>query len=587
MSEHYSEQRLSHILNEKVKRNCFSLIVQFRAISRDSCYHISFLFSLNYLLKFPNCYQVILNMQIRKSDKISEALRNEGNKLYGEKRFYHAMLKYNESLCHTPLTSVNLGLAYANRSAIYFELRLYEKCLKNIKLAIDHNYPCEKLNVLNHREEKCNEMKHQKLAIINPWNFFKLTYKSHKKLHGVADCLQVRINEKYGKHIITTKPLHVGDIIAIEKPFCSVLLSESKFLKVDKENKFQRCRNCLKDNQLDLIPCSGCCEVMFCSDKCHQEANERFHKYECPVMNLLLKSGSVNIALQIFFIALSACDGSIENLQNFMLETENTNSTVFDYNFSQDSFVSNTKNYLKCLTSLTRSQRKFCIQAHDDILSTHPQLKNMWNENQEFIRNFIQKQCQINDQYFHGIFGGSLTKTGNENLDFFSTHQKSIGSGWFPFCSLINHSCAPNVTRVSVEGKVVLVVCRPIAEGSQLFDCYKANFNKQPKSSRQMTLLKEFNFTCDCEACDKNYPAPPILPIKDIKIVKFGKKTEEEIVNLKGGQSLKRYHDCCEVIDKNHDQNFPSLELSLLQMCQAMYQLKQNHLISQIRMSPG
>lgn len=212
---------------------------------------------------------------------------------------------------------------------------------------------------------------------------------------------------------------------------------------------------------------------MFCSQKCREEAFEMFHKFECPVMSKLLKSGSVNIALRIFFIALSAC-GSIDNLRSFMNEIESSPSNVFDFDFSDETDGKAIKNYLACLNSLTRSSRNFPLQVHSEILRNHPELKEIWTANESFIKMFLLRQCQINDLYFHGIFSGSLKKSATQDPSLiFKDLQQSISSGWFPFCSLINHSCAPNVERIYVEGKVALVACRPIASGSQLFDCYK------------------------------------------------------------------------------------------------------------------
>lgn len=213
---------------------------------------------------------------------------------------------------------------------------------------------------------------------------------------------------------------------------------------------------------------------MFCSHECQQNALKRFHRYECPVMSLLVKSGSVNIALRILFISLSTFGGSIEKLENFMNENENLVSTVFDFDFSDKNSEENPRNYLKCLSSLSKSTKSFSLQSHEEILCNHPELKSVWTSHEKFIRNFLQRQCQINDLYFHGIFSGSLKlNPSNNSSTTFRDLQRSIGSGWFPFCSLINHSCAPNVVRVYVEGRVVLIACRPIEKGSQLFDCYK------------------------------------------------------------------------------------------------------------------
>jgi SET and MYND domain-containing protein 4 len=190
-------------------------------------------------------------------------------------------------------------------------------------------------------------------------------------------------------------------------------------------------------------------------------------------MSSLLKSGSVHIALRIFYISLSAFNGSIEKLQEFIEENEKTNSTVFDFDFSTGS-PEEAINYLKCLASLSRSTKVFPLYSYEEILSNHPEMKNIWQTHKTFIKEFLLRICQTNDLYFHGIFSGSLKRnTSDDQVSALKSLQQSIGTGWFPFCSLINHSCSPNVIRMYVEGQVALIVCRPIENGSQLFDCYK------------------------------------------------------------------------------------------------------------------
>lgn len=197
-----------------------------------------------------------------KSDQTAAALRTEGNKFYSERKFFDALLKYNESLCHAARESESLGVAYANRSAVYVEMRLFSKALSNIDLARANRYPTENLDVLNKRSEKCLALMTQQSKVVEP-SFFKLTQKPNKKLPFVSSCLELRVNDKFGKHIVTKQSVKVGDILAIERPFCSVLISESQFVNVDRTNKYQRCGLCLIDNQLDLIPCEDCCEGEF------------------------------------------------------------------------------------------------------------------------------------------------------------------------------------------------------------------------------------------------------------------------------------------------------------------------------------
>lgn len=194
----------------------------------------------------------------KKSDKIAETLRKEGNDSYSQRRFIDAFVKYNASLCYSPVGSENLGHAFANRSAACFEIKNYKECIENIKLAKIHNYPEKNYKTLNLREEKCKEILGKKKEKMSKWNFFKLSSEANKNHPQIASILELRNNEKFGRHIITNKDILAGSILAIEKPFVSVLLSQSQHVEVDANNKYQRCSYCLKDNILKLDPCTGC-----------------------------------------------------------------------------------------------------------------------------------------------------------------------------------------------------------------------------------------------------------------------------------------------------------------------------------------
>lgn len=212
---------------------------------------------------------------------------------------------------------------------------------------------------------------------------------------------------------------------------------------------------------------------MFCSNECYQKSQQRYHQYECSVIEKLLKSGSVHITLRIFFIALSTFVGSIEKLKDFMNQMKNESSSIFDLDLrNQNNEID--KKLLLSLLSLIKSQKIFPLQMHEEIIKNHPILKVIWNKNQDFIKQFLLQLCQISDLNFHGIFSGTSQNIQTQNPStLFQNLQQSIGSGSFLFASMINHSCANNVVRICVEGNIIYVVCRPISKGAQLFDCYK------------------------------------------------------------------------------------------------------------------
>ena len=312
---------------------------------------------------------------------------------------------------------------------------------------------------------------------------------------------------------------------------------------------------------------------MYCSEECKDSANRKYHDYECEIMGSIQYSGTLHMSLRSFFLALSLFDKSINKMEQQLEQLKNSTSTVFDFNFSKYNNPDNDMNLLLAAFCLCRSNKLFPLEAQESILKKHSALKDIWKTHETFIRNFLLRHAQISDSNFHGIYACRLKKKDLTNMNSFAIFnelQETIGSACFPFLSLINHSCAPNVIRTNVEGKVVIIVLRSIAAGDQLFDCYSANFNTHPRTERQSKLFKEFYFKCECEACTLNFQAPPALKTIDIKVLHYAKKIEDDLINLKQHQLKKKFNDICVAIEKSSP-HFPCCDISLLQKCFAIY----------------
>lgn len=186
-----------------------------------------------------------------KCNEIADKFRDDGNAHWRSGEFHEALVAYNKSLCHAEESSEQLSLAYANRSAVYLAVKMFDKCLENIKLSVDHGYQINKLSKLNEREEKCKKLMNVESPNPDddPWNFFKLSHPANEKIPFIVNCLELREDGKFGRYLVTTTNLRPGDVIAIEEPF---------FKSIDKESVQSRCSNCLKTNKLSLIPCPRC-----------------------------------------------------------------------------------------------------------------------------------------------------------------------------------------------------------------------------------------------------------------------------------------------------------------------------------------
>ena len=184
-----------------------------------------------------------------KSNNAAESSRKKCNEHRDQGEFYEALIACNKSICFAVPSTKALSVAYANRSAVYFKCGLFVECLDNIKLARDNGYPTDKLHKLQAREDKCESLLETGNKKFDIWSFFKLSHPANEKIPFIINCLELREDEKYGRHIVTTQDLKTGDFIAIEEPFC----------KIRAENSiYSRCSSCLKLKNLCLIPCSGC-----------------------------------------------------------------------------------------------------------------------------------------------------------------------------------------------------------------------------------------------------------------------------------------------------------------------------------------
>lgn len=179
----------------------------------------------------------------RMDNNFSTKYRNSGNDFFNKMEFYGALKCYNQSLCLAENDSLNKALAFANRSAVYMEIGEYEKCFENIQLAKDHKYPSTTIEKLNERERKCLAKLAEQKVQPHIQDFSELSHTPNEKIPFIAACLQLRENEKYGRHVITDKKLKVGDIISLEPAFVSCPRSPEPY---------SRCYYCFKSNMMNL-----------------------------------------------------------------------------------------------------------------------------------------------------------------------------------------------------------------------------------------------------------------------------------------------------------------------------------------------
>lgn len=139
-------------------------------------------------------------------------------------------------------------------------------------------------------------------------------------------------------------------------------------------------------------------------------------------------------------------------------------------------------------------------------------------------------------------------------LPYGESSREAFGGGILAFSSLLNHSCYPNVTHVAVEGKVVLIVTRPIKAGEQIFMSFGPMYSTDDISIRKPVLQHLYGFVCDCIACANNYPLKTGLPGTNQKVV-------DATVSTGSIEAISQFRKHCDYINR-HSTLPPTFEVA-------------------------
>ncbi|CAG9788908.1 unnamed protein product [Diatraea saccharalis] len=160
----------------------------------------------------------------RKCETMSNQYRNQGNNAYKQANYQTALESYNKALLSAPKGTNAMSIAYANRSALLYTIKLYQACLKDIEMSIAFDCP-------SHIVEKL--MKRKKLAESNIWKEKLVEEVRFSNRKGFPDfdfprnpeipCASTDIDiimESGLPQVIAAKNIKVGTILAVEQAYC-------------------------------------------------------------------------------------------------------------------------------------------------------------------------------------------------------------------------------------------------------------------------------------------------------------------------------------------------------------------------------
>ncbi|KZC05759.1 SET and MYND domain-containing protein 4 [Dufourea novaeangliae] len=458
-----------------------------------------------FTLKVMLTYDIIPKMcGDTKDAKESEKLREQGNKVFVSKTLTNvtiidALKLYTKSIAYAPYPSEQLALSYANRSAVLLKLHKYKECIQDIDRAIMLMYPDNLRAKLYMRKIEC-------LQALKPPNVEDAVKEAQQcyntEIPCASDAVSLKYNEQYGRHIMAARNINPGEVIAIETPYSLIL---------NPNNVHTHCSNCL-EVCWNNIPCNYCTFTMYCSEECRASEWKKYHDIECSVFPHLLKMDFSKLDLFSLRIAVQAVrDSSIHDLREEVKDVD-SHDDIRTKGFSKDGIFASDQ-YRSILSLVTNTDKR---SVHDLFRRSMDSCFILYfvTTCTSMFGSPLEKDLSVLMQNTDVTFVGSLIlrhqQTIPSNAHSFpeeydmDTNERGIVA--MPFFSLINHSCNPNVLRVSRPKDIVIYAMYPIQECEQIFDNYSYHYALSPKATRRKALFEQYYFICNCIPCQDDWP---------------------------------------------------------------------------------
>lgn len=410
----------------------------------------------------------------QKNNNHSTTYRLEGNKKITDKNWRCAMKWYNLSLRFAEIGSENVSLAYANRSFCFLKLETFDKCVADIEMAIKSNYPKQKMSKLEERRAYCLSQMKKKKQIEQ--GAPKLDFDADENFPGMANVLQLKYNEQFGRHFVAKCDIDVGKVIMVEKAFVTTTVMQPR------ENI---CDTCFK-HMANFIACQRCTFGLFCDEIC---AKDCMHILRCG------RSSKDDECLVEFALRSIVCAFDIlpnaNSLMHFVENVIQDKKKTNDVPYSIGDMESKYRMFLKLNLWLGTLKEEDLIGRAQDmfaILMEFPKIKAEFSAKNK--NRFLMHLCVL-----------------HAYIVFCNAFKNPLTGGIFLLRNHFNHSCAPNLLSSSYENKSICITSRRVKKGDQLFISYGQMYWFHSHSERQQCLSNDFGFQCECEKCEnKNWP---------------------------------------------------------------------------------
>jgi SET and MYND domain-containing protein 4 len=483
-----------------------------------------------------------------KNQEISKKFRLEGNDYFKKKYDQIAFDKYTLSIIYAPIDSDEIILALSNRSAVFFELKLYEYCLDDLneikilnngyylesnKLKLLFREACcwyylnniDKYNCifnyfksleepLDEYHRKLNKIINQNIDLVisteNNDNIDALKIDQPNPLYpSMINLIDIKMTKEQGRFCVVKpdRDIQAGEILFIEKPYCAILLPE--FADCYCDHCFKLIANDTNFLYLNIYTCDYCTNALFCSKQCKIVSLAASHKYECKnIKNILQDLGISHLAYKII------ASTNIDNLRRhaaISLNDDNEQEIIETYTRSlkiESNFTTN--GYSSVFYLISNSNQAHINDSFSYSLTAILLANYFVNCNKSLNKSDIRIIGSLILRHIKQIIcnAHAITQILSKDDKYKETsdsNQIKYATAIYPCVSLMNHSCDPNVicSFKANSNEIVIKATRLIPKNNQVLNCYGPHYLKMPRLMRIQSLEQQYHFKCNCHYCTR------------------------------------------------------------------------------------
>lgn len=403
------------------------------------------------------------------------------------------------------------------RSIIYYRLKAYEQCLQSFRRAsaLDVVYEEHEQMVTDcYREmsgSASNRMALNKLLSETEYHKIGVPLACMPRANETTIHPALRLQEQTStlgvrrRQVVSDKAFRVGEVIAIDRSLCSVLLPETLS---------QRCNFCFRETFFALRPCTTFdCPAMYCSSDCLKSAMLSNHENECALTQFMHELEVTRPVVRAVITTFRDVHDILE-WDAFRKYANLGEHTIFDYRGLRTPPRNYRAKLLYAMAKRTRVRTnaelyyfaRLTAYVYKAIKYETYMLYTLFSNSGEraLLRDFIYHQLLVHADYAQVLRTSSTVRMHGERQQ-----QKPYARAVMPMCALIQHSCTPNVAVFSCAMQQVAVcVVRPIAKNDTL-TMDKTHGRYDGTGTRHKSAQREFlHADCACPTHPADLPFP-------------------------------------------------------------------------------